>query len=74
HSPDQGIYLLRYEDIINRDPNALKLLGDLAEVSSDTIENVLSVRLNSTRSERNEDELAYIKKDAKEGMGRFGYM
>lgn len=73
HSPDQGIYLLRYEDIINRDPNALKLLGDLAEVSGDTIESVLSVRLNSTRSERNKDELAYIRKDAKEGMMRFGY-
>lgn len=66
-------HLIRYEDVIGCDEQTLQLLSDLALVSLDEIHRVLSIRLNSTRSSRPQDEIDLIKRLCKEEMDIYHY-
>ncbi|MCR8644684.1 sulfotransferase [Paenibacillus sp. N1-5-1-14] len=73
HNEGNQIYLFRYEDITNREPNTLHVLSQLADISLDEINDVLSVRLNSTRRPRTNNEIQAIRQYCREGMKRYGY-
>lgn len=66
-------HLIRYEDIVGRNETTLQLLSKLARVSLDEIQQVLSIRLNSTRSSRPQAEMDQINHLCKEGMDLFQY-
>lgn len=71
--PGRGIHLIRYEDLIGRDEATLALLADLAGIGRRDIDSVLNVPLNSTRAERDGQELERIRRLCREGMNRLGY-
>lgn len=73
HDPNRGIHLVRYEDIVSRDEETLRLLSELARIPVETIGRVLEVNLNSTRTDRSDDDVDTINGICEEGMKRFHY-
>ncbi|MBB6734368.1 sulfotransferase [Cohnella zeiphila] len=71
--PERGTHLVRYEDIVARDENTISLLSELAEIPRPEIEKVLGVRLNSTRTERSEEDVDRIRSVCQDGLTRLGY-
>ncbi|WP_171016770.1 sulfotransferase [Pseudalkalibacillus caeni] len=70
---DPHSYLLKYEDIVNRDPLTINLISKLAKLSPQEIEKVLSKKIYSTPSRVREQQLHAIKKRCKEVMDLYGY-
>ncbi|MDF2650682.1 MAG: hypothetical protein K0Q73_6487 [Paenibacillus sp.] len=73
-NPDEGIYLLRYEDIVERDEKTLQLLSELADVQLEAINNVLRIHLNSTSKERSIEDMETIRSNCQQGMELLRYL
>ena len=45
---DPNAYLIKYEDIVNKDPNAIETISQLGKISIDEIDSVISKKIWST--------------------------
>lgn len=53
-------YLFRYEDIVEKEENTVSLLCDLAKITKKQFEDVLNIKISSTRSPINKSDHSYI--------------
>lgn len=71
---DPLCHLISYENIVNRDPAALKLVREVARVTMEQIEYVLAYRTFSTRQDNIPGEIEqFIRVGCKDAMSLLGY-
>ncbi len=67
-------YLIKYEDIIKKEESTMKLIANLAKLDISQINEVLSVKIYSTKDKIPRKEEIIITNKCKENMKKLGYL
>ncbi|MDX8343975.1 sulfotransferase [Rossellomorea sp. YZS02] len=70
---DPNMYLIKYEDILERKPNALRIISKLGDLSINQINNVIGKKISSTSTEIPQIQEKRIRDICGETMKLFGY-
>jgi hypothetical protein len=70
---DENCHLIRYEDLVKREPATLKTISDTARLTNEQILDVLACKLGSRHQGLSEEERRTINEQCQEVMAMLGY-
>lgn len=71
---DPNAYLIKYENLVNKDPMTMETISKLGEISLEEIDTVLSKKIWSTPKQTTNAEERIIKNECGKTMKQYGYL